>query len=59
MQLRAGRQGHRYAAARAVRRYWSTDELVEVKPLAVLRRDWALLRPKFSAATRYARRLGW
>jgi hypothetical protein len=34
-------------------------QLVEVKPLAVLRRDWALLRPKFSAATRYARRRGW
>jgi hypothetical protein len=34
-------------------------QLVEVKPLAFLRRDWVQLRPKFKAATRYARRRGW
>jgi hypothetical protein len=34
-------------------------QLVEVKPQSVLRRDWALLRTKFKAATHYARRRGW
>lgn len=39
--------------------YWFQSILYEVKPAAILRLRWRELRPKFKAATRYARDRGW
>lgn len=39
--------------------YWFQSVLYEVKPENVLRLRWQALRPKFQAATQYARERGW